>query len=57
MIEFHYCGMSPPDDSQATGGSATIGLESIDGSKGSQFSFNTASSAKTGTALRFVPKP
>jgi hypothetical protein len=57
VIEFHYCAMSPDGNARATGSSATIGLESLNGAAGVQHSFNAAGSATTGKALRFIPSP
>lgn len=56
VIELHYCaitaGMMAP---LATGGSATVGIESPDGRSGRQHSFNTPMSVSTAGALRYTP--
>jgi len=55
VIEFHYCGMAPEGNALASGGSATIGLMNVAGTRGMQRSFNTASTVATGRAFRFTP--
>ncbi|MFO0659451.1 MAG: myxococcus cysteine-rich repeat containing protein [Polyangiaceae bacterium] len=58
VIEFHYCTLASTTSTGAarvTGGSATVGIESINGQKGIQHSYNTASSISTATGIRFTP--
>jgi hypothetical protein len=54
-IELHYCAGMPATDARVNGSSATIGIESPDGTAGVQYSFNTASVTWGTTALRFTP--
>jgi cysteine-rich repeat protein len=53
-IELHYCELT---GAAATGAGATIGIENLTGTAGSQQSFNTAGSAATSVAYRFTPNP
>lgn len=55
-VELHYCSITPGADApRAAGGSATVGIESPDGSTGRQHSFNDPTGVSTARALRFVP--
>ena len=55
-IELHYCSITAGADApRATGGSATVGIESPDGSAGRQHSFNDPTGISTARAMRFVP--
>ena len=55
-IEMHYCALTPGMlAGRVTGDSATVGIESPDGSAGRQHSFNTPMSVSTTTALRYTP--
>ena len=53
VVELHYCALTGA--TQATGSSATVGIESLTGSDGTQHSFNTPGSVATNQALRFTP--
>jgi cysteine-rich repeat protein len=53
QIELHYCSLT--GSARSTGESATIGLESLDGTSGVPVSFNTASAVTTGSGYRFTP--
>ena len=57
VIEFHYCSLVANTGSatDATGASATIGLENAAGTEGVQHSFNQAAAVDTVNALRFTP--
>ena len=57
VIENVYCTMTPGTDTAniATGASATIGLESLDGTGATQASFNTAMTVADGVMFRFTP--
>ncbi|MGE0495481.1 MAG: hypothetical protein AB7S38_40120 [Vulcanimicrobiota bacterium] len=52
VIEFHYQTLAG-----ANGNSATIGVQDGSGTRAAQFSFNTANTIMSGTALRFTPRP
>lgn len=55
-IELHYCSITPGADApRAAGASATVGIESPDGSAGRQHSFNDPTGISAARALRFVP--
>ena len=55
-IEVHYCALTAGMDApRAAGGSATVGVESPDGTSGRQHSFNDATGLSTARAIRFVP--
>jgi hypothetical protein len=55
-IEVHHCAITAGADAmRATGGSATVGIESLDGSAGRQHSFDDATGISTARAMRFVP--
>lgn len=62
VMEFHYCSMTGPmGDLLHTGESATIGLQSFDGSQGQAFSMNTANAIGGGSlespnAIRWTPR-
>ena len=52
----HYCALTAGMDApRAAGNSATVGVESPDGSSGRQHSFNDATGLSTTRAIRFVP--
>ncbi len=53
VVELHYCAMMGA--ARATGASATIGYETLDGSAGVQISLDTAGAAATGTGYRITP--
>ncbi len=57
VVEFHYCTLngSPANPGLASGSAATIGLEDLTGNVANAWSFNTASSVSTTSALRFQP--
>jgi hypothetical protein len=57
VIENVYCTMNPGMDTAniATGASATIGIESLDGANATQASFNTAMTVADGVMFRFTP--
>jgi hypothetical protein len=57
VIEHVYCSMMPGMDTAniASGASATIGIESLDGSAAAQASFNTPMAVAAGTMFRFTP--
>jgi hypothetical protein len=58
QIEFVYCDITPGSDpAQASGGSATVGLENGTGADGVTYSFNTPGTVRTDTAVRWVPIP
>jgi len=55
-IEVHHCAITAGADApRAAGASATVGIESPDGSSGRQHSFNDATAISTTRAIRFVP--
>lgn len=55
-IEVHHCAITAGADApRAAGGSATVGIESPDGSSGRQHSVNDATGISTARAIRFVP--
>ena len=55
-VELHYCAITPGMDvMRASGNSATVGIESPDGTRGRQHSFNDATGVSTTRALRIVP--
>ena len=56
VIEFHYCTLTPSDDTRASGDSATVGIENTAGDVGVQHSNDTAASISTATAIRFTPR-
>jgi hypothetical protein len=57
-IEFHYCAMVPgPEDNRATGSTATIGLETLDGMFGYEHSFDRAGAVSNASAIRLAPIP
>jgi hypothetical protein len=58
VVEYHYCELTPGTDTtgRATGSQASIGLESLDGTKGVQFSFKKANAISTTKAIRFTPQ-
>jgi hypothetical protein len=54
MIEFHYCSLSGRgSQNRLTGGQATIGLEDPSGTRGVQFSYDTAGSIRSNGGIRF----
>ena len=56
VIELHYCAINPGTNAgNATGGSATVGIESPDGRSGAQHSFERAMAISAAAALRFTP--
>jgi hypothetical protein len=57
VIEHVYCSMTPGMDMAniATGASATIGIEALDGAAAVQSSFNTAMAVAPGTMFRYTP--
>jgi hypothetical protein len=58
VIEFHYCMLTAGSTgTRATGSSATVGIESMDGMRGYQHSYNTADAINTSSAIRFTPRP
>jgi hypothetical protein len=59
VIEIHYCSLAANggDVARTSGGSATVGIESADGTRGLEHSLNTANSIMTGLGLRFTPAP
>ncbi len=59
VVELHYCTLAANggDVNRTSGSSATVGLESLDGSRGVEHSFDTPSSISTGLGLRFTPNP
>jgi len=59
LVELHSCtlAVNAGDALRTSGGSATVGLESLDGTRGVEHSFDTPSSISTGLGLRFTPNP
>lgn len=59
VVELHYCTLAANggDVNRTSGSSATVGLESLDGTRGAEHSFDTPSSISTGLGLRFTPNP
>jgi hypothetical protein len=57
VIEIHYCSLAANGGNagRTSGDSATVGVESIDGLRGIEHSFNTPMSISTGLGLRFTP--
>jgi hypothetical protein len=57
VIEIHYCSLAANggNTGRTSGDSATVGVESIDGLRGLEHSFNTPMSIATGLGLRFTP--
>lgn len=56
VIELHYCAINPGTNAgNATGASATVGIESPDGRSGTQHSFERAMAVSAAAALRFTP--
>jgi len=57
IVEFHYCTLTAgTSGDRVTGNSATVGIESLDGTNGFEHSFNTPMSVSTANALRFTPR-
>ena len=55
-IEVHHCAITAGTDApRAAGNSATVGVESPDGTAGRQHSFNDPTGLSTARAIRFVP--
>lgn len=55
VIEIHYCSITP-GNMRASGNSATIGAEDLDGVFGTQVSYETAGAAATGGGYRLTPR-
>jgi hypothetical protein len=57
LIELHYCTLTPGmSGDRVTGNSATIGIESADGTDGFLHSFQTPAAISTAGGLRFAPR-
>ncbi|MDP1922205.1 MAG: hypothetical protein Q8L14_38560 [Myxococcales bacterium] len=59
VVELHYCTLAANggDVNRTSGSSATVGLESLDGTRGAEHSFDTPGSISTGLGVRFTPNP
>ena len=56
VIEFHYGAMTGSDAARISGSSATVWLESPDGTVVVPYSINTANSVLPNTGIRFTPR-
>jgi hypothetical protein len=58
VVELHYCALHPGTSGlRHTGNQATVGMESLDGARGVQHSFNVPDAVATMRAIRYTPRP